>query len=694
MRRLLLILLLLPIAANAADPSMTCGTAVQCGATACEITPPTVSDNDLMIFFGGVSNATAIPAALDLNETGWTQQAQWEDTTGVDREMIVETKVASSESGTYTLRLTDDSSQQFVGQICVIPSGDFDSSSILDGTVVYNGANSSDSYNPAAYTTNTDGALGIVAMLAGNINSGNLNCNDGITGYTEKGDLFDTTPVSFGYCLFQKTITTAGSEDPATLTGLSTTTAANPNGAMISISPAASGPTFTSGPTEAPTTNGFTISGTLSGAGTLTAYAVGVNPGDGAPTCTQIKAGQNDGGTSADLSANEVWTTDVGDSFTLTRTGAWPRYDIHVCGSDGSTDTAVTSFTDQDRSADSGQTIQALSSVSATSPFTPQSENTCDTTSGSAILTGCADTSWIQAGMLVDLSAGFADLTDVIVQGVSGSTITLETAANATSSNITVTENAYFSPTVATGDVVEIDDLTSASKAVTIEADGDLVITGLTAVFQSVDYNVQDVSDAVSGDFDAGPQAWSGGDDKFYFYAERPSLNDADSEPILLIKDAAMSTYTFDCSDPQSLSVTVSNRTALPTGLSLASNGQLTGTPTVENETTGTTPVFDCSNDAGLYASPLDTVIYVTDDSVTMPDITGDTVSAALTTLLGSYPWLTDVSISVTGLCSTTVTEGDIISQTPAATTLTTATPTVTAVVSTGTAPCALRYRQ
>ena len=83
----------------------------------------------------------------------------------------------------------------------------------------------------------------------------------------------------------------------------------------VVIEPDASGPSFTSGPTLAAATDGYTVSGTLTGSGTLTAYAVGVNPGDGTPTCAQIKSGNNDGGTSADLSANEVWTTGVANDF-------------------------------------------------------------------------------------------------------------------------------------------------------------------------------------------------------------------------------------------------------------------------------------------------------------------------------------------------------------------------------------------
>jgi hypothetical protein len=44
-------------------------------------------------------------------------------------------------------------------------------------------------------------------------------------------------------------------------------------------------PVFTVGPTEAPATNGHTISGTVTGSGTITVYAVSTNPGAAVPTC-------------------------------------------------------------------------------------------------------------------------------------------------------------------------------------------------------------------------------------------------------------------------------------------------------------------------------------------------------------------------------------------------------------------------
>lgn len=457
------------------------------------------------------------------------------------------------------------------------------------------------------------------------------------------------------------------------------------------------GPSFTSGPTETPATNGFTIGGTLSGSGTLTAYAVGVNPADGTPTCSNIKSGHHDGGSAADLSANEVWTTDVANDFLLTKSGAWPRYDIHVCGSDGTTDTSVTSFAGQDRSDDSGQGIQEITSaVSTTSPFNVQSVATADTTLDSAVVADVENlVDYLQDGMRVDMTAGFS-CSPCIVENVGTTTFTLEEAAGSNQTNTTAALDTYYSPTVVgggTGDVVELDDQTSASKTVTLEADGDLVITDMGSAYQTIDYNIQDVSDVIDGDFDSGPPAWTTGDDKFYLNASRPNFDQTVEDPILVIKDEAMTTYTFTCTDPESLTLTWNNRTSLPTGLSLgSSNGQLTGTPTVENETTGTTPTIDCYNAAGLYSTRADTTIFVSDDSVTMPTITGDTVAAALVTLAATYKWL-DITITTKAICSADEVAGDIVNQSPTASSTTTATPTFTADVSVGTEACSRRRR-
>lgn len=176
----------------------------------------------------------------------------------------------------------------------------------------------------------------------------------------------------------------AAVSDTDTFTGLSSSTTYDThymidstlNGDSASIASladqttsAGGAPGFTSGPTVTPTTNGFTIAGTITCTGTCTVEAVACNPGDAAPSNAELEAGQCGGGNTAIMNAQENWTTTVGDSFTLTAASKPARFDVYVAGTDGTNDTTVIEFANQNRSADSGQTIAVLSSVAATSIF-------------------------------------------------------------------------------------------------------------------------------------------------------------------------------------------------------------------------------------------------------------------------------------------------------------------------------------
>lgn len=132
---------------------------------------------------------------------------------------------------------------------------------------------------------------------------------------------------------------------------------------------AGSGPEFTSGPSVASATNGFTISGTITCTGTCTVEAVACNPGDAAPSNAELEAGQCGGGNAALMNASEAWTTATPDSFLLTSANKPARFDVYVAGTDGTNDTTVIEFANQNRSADSGQTIAVLSSIATTSIF-------------------------------------------------------------------------------------------------------------------------------------------------------------------------------------------------------------------------------------------------------------------------------------------------------------------------------------
>lgn len=461
------------------------------------------------------------------------------------------------------------------------------------------------------------------------------------------------------------------------------------------IGSCSSPPTYTSGPTETGITNGYNIAGTLTGTGTLISESVGTNPGASTGNCTQTKAGQDGAGVAAPLNASETWTTAVANDYNMTAAGSWPAHKISTCGTGDGGDTAVTTEASLLRSEDANQNIVTLSSaLAASSPFVLQTVANCDTTNGSPTVTGCGSTAWLEHGMRVDLSAGFADLTDIIVEDVTVDTIRLEINANATSSNITVNQDTYFSPSVAQNDIVEIDETTSEGETVTLATDGTISFTPVAAVCMNIDYNVQDVSDTSDGDFDTGPPQWSAGDDKFYIFCDRPEIGaPAFDPPFLLYKNVALSGMSFPITDPNSLTTTASGRSGTPTGTTVNANGTWTGTPTVEDEN-GDFICIDAVNQAGLWATSTCYPYYVTDDSITMPTITDGDAAAAITDMLGVRPWLEPQDqATFTYSFHATVPANTLISQNPAAASTINAVQVVSGVISLGPEPEGGRFK-
>lgn len=434
----------------------------------------------------------------------------------------------------------------------------------------------------------------------------------------------------------------------------------------MAISEVAAVPSFTSAPSCSATTNGVSCNYTASAAST--AYGVGVAPADGVPTCTQIKAGQNDGGTAA-LSSGSDANTGTADTINITATGNIPRLDYHFCLNNAGGDSAVdSSQSDKDRSANSGKTLTALTSVASTSFLVNPTDATGDTDGSTAVITGMTDTSDFEVGMLVDVSAGFADLTDLLVFNKTATSLTLEINSNSVQANITVTGNDYFDPDAATGDVIE--GATTAvcdagtDSPVTWDVDGDFSYpaTNCGASLTTIDYCIQDVS-AANG-LTTTPGDCFTTYDKLYLFNSAPTL---EGLPDILIWDinVALSGVSLSgyCGDADSQPLTYITRAgAWPTGVSLAVDGTLSGTPTVENES-GVTLDNICQ-DPGLLASAFDVTVYVI-DTWTMPDCTGDTVAACITAVDAVAPWYGGVGISADGECSATVPTDDIISQSP-----------------------------
>jgi hypothetical protein len=668
------------------------GTYTNCGPSVntCEIDNSTISNDDLNVAIVGLSNDDN---TLDLNETGWTDHYTDSDG-GSDKALLVSYKIASSEPANLTADHSG-TAQDYSAQAHTFTG--VDTTTPLDGVTPTVGTPTVDSttFDPAAVTTNTDNAWVCSAIAIHGYNGTSPTGPSGYTVYTSPSN--GSGDLRIG--LACKLVATAGSEDPGTWGSLGTfsdtvgITFAIREESVIS---------FTSGPTITAVANGYNIAGTLTGSGTLTTYALAVNPAAAAPTCTQLQAGDDGSNVDAPLPAtapgSEVWTSGVANDFDITLTGAWPRHDVHVCGSDGTNDTAVTSSNNLNRSEDTSEDIDVLSAaIASTSFLVQQTATSCDSDGSTAVLTNCSNTDWIVPGMSVGLSGGFADLTDIIVEEVTTTTITLEQDSNSVDTNVTVTEQDNLNPDVATNDVCESDEQNSESNTMAIETDGDLACTSCSPNYWTWDFNCQDVSDASDGDFTSLP-SWTTGDETIYVNSTRPENGAFEpgtsitiTDPIVLDYNVALSGASFPCTDVDLQTVTVTSRETPPTGTSIATNGNFTGTPTVEDEA-GSALTIDCADSGDLYATATPYTIYVV-DTWTMTNIVGKTVSQALTDILVDAPWRTELTIAVSGECSKTVNSGIIISQSPAASTEQAADVAISAVVSVGTKPCARRGR-
>lgn len=456
----------------------------------------------------------------------------------------------------------------------------------------------------------------------------------------------------------------------------------------------ASGVAFSSGPTVAAATDGFTVSGTITNEN-ATVYAVACLPGDADATFAQVTAGNCTGGDTAEFSASEAWTADAADSFSLTGTNPLARYKVCVAADGTAGDTGVTCTT-ANRSADLGQTIQVLTTPSATSFVSQPTDNTGDTDGSTAVITGMTDTSGFAAGMEVTVTAGFPTTGPYVINSVGGSSITLDVVSNSSQSNITVTAEQYFDPAVVAGDIVEGDTAVSCAAgtdAITIDPDGDLSYTAANCGpnLASWDYSIQDASDTVDGLFTSPTDANFVIDDTVFFFNNAPECDLESNESIIVLSvNAAM--IAVDMSDfvsepdGQGVAYSLATQSATqPTGTTLNSGtGSFSGTPTVEDET-GANYVVKVS-DPGALSCTMAFTVYVV-DTWTMPTLTGTSSSGWVSQVQANAPWRTDLSVGVSTQCDNGVAIDNIISQTPIAGEISDPSASVSVVVSSGACP-------
>ena len=247
-------------------------------------------------------------------------------------------------------------------------------------------------------------------------------------------------------------------------------------------------------------------------------------------------------------------------------------------------------------------------------------------------------------------------------------------------------DDTYFDPDVAAADVMEVDSSTNeGSFAITWETDCDFSYSDGTGSRQSIDYCVQDVSDA-TGDFTT-PACWSA-DDIIWVNNTAPSCQ-TDVDPIVLTEDVAMSTIDLDdfCSDADSdqPTYTVTGGT-LPVGTALGGVGssEMTGTPTTEDEA-GVAITFTAT-DVAADTDTLAVTFYVI-NTVTLPTLDDSTEAAAISDFQTAFPWQVDtLTLTASFTCTSIEAADQVLSQDPAASTEITAFQAVSMVVSLG--PC------
>jgi hypothetical protein len=394
---------------------------------------------------------------------------------------------------------------------------------------------------------------------------------------------------------------------------------------LLSLKPAAAAPSFSVAPSCTATTNGVSCTYTASAAST--AYGVGVSLADGAPSCTQIKAGQNDNSTAA-LATGSDANTGTADTIVVTGMNPIIRMDYHFCLNNGNGDSAVdSSQSAKDRSPRSGKAFIFPTSIATTSPLDQDAYFNPDFTAN-------------QDGAEYDVE-------------------TNETA------NCDVT-------TEADGDFI-------LTPAVGGACDGK----------RTIDIDYQYGASATTGLFTAPTIGTFASSDLMCFNNSPPTAESATADPVLLYVNSEMTAIElnsyFNDSDGDVLTFTETGPGTIPAGTSLGGTGNKdwTGTPTTEDEN-GEALTFTATDECGDF-DEVDLTVYVTDDSVITPDCVNDIVPNCVADLAAVRPWLvSEDQLSATYTSHASVPLNNIISQSPTSPGTMSSTQAMSVVVSLG----------
>lgn len=368
-------------------------------------------------------------------------------------------------------------------------------------------------------------------------------------------------------------------------------------------------PTFVSAPACVPTTNGVSCPYTASAASTL--YGVGVALADGTPTCPQIIAGNNDGGTAAIVSGSDA-NSGSADTIVITGTNKPPKLNYHFCLTNGGGNSSVDSSQSGElRSPRSGYALVTMASHSSTGICNEDAYFNPD----------CRD------GVVIE----FEDDTDE------------DSDCNA---DISTAGEISLTPTGA-----GVCGPARRSFNLSYEYDGS----------------------ATTGCFTAPTAGCFSSDDTVYVNNPGPVCNqEPENEIVVLTEDASMTARDLNdlggCSHAEGdvLSYAVTGG-SLPTGTSLSGTGNKnwTGTPSTENEagTLVTVTVTDIVGDTTTFQF----TVYVI-NTWTVPNCVTNTASECSVEILAAAPWRgEDPNLNVSSLVCDWSNPDKITSQSPTA---------------------------
>ena len=415
-------------------------------------------------------------------------------------------------------------------------------------------------------------------------------------------------------------------------------------------------------------TTAYTVTGSLSGAGTVDAVACPA--GQTAPTKTQVSATHCTGDVAAAASDTQSPSSGPFDfSLTLTpsQSPAYPLYDIYV--TDGTTLTTLASeflsppSTCGENSNQPCQFVQ-LSSVAiggvasiATLPYDGQTVNFVvgDTAVGGTSGARCQIRSDSDSGATGTLNCWIESGTFQDNEALTG-TLTGAAVVNGTATYLYAANDVLVAPTYPMPGGTSLAIPNGCTYRLCFDADGNAHYSSNLERETALNITVYDYS----------AQGYASGDIDFVNNDATP--NCSGTTTIVLLLNVAMTAVDLDdyCLDTDFDALTSTEIGTLPTGLSLTGSTNVTsGTPTVENES-GVTITYFVADPYSALATK--SIVYYPIDTLTMPDCTSSATTATdceqtiSSTFHGAISFATSLSEP-----NANIPVGDVSTQSPAA---------------------------